>query len=124
MQKIIFLLGKKIEKEYYRFDAADYGPFSWQLSRDVDFLVSSGLLVQHIRGIADSGEKYEYALTKEGSETVRRSLAQTNLLGNKARILKWITELKQQNNHKNLKLLLRDVYSEYPEYAVKSRVVF
>ena len=123
MQKMMFLLEKQTGDEYYRFEPADYGPFSWQLSKDVDYLVASGCLTQRIRTTSE-GEKYEYMLTKSGLEIVKKGLADGDWLRNQDRVLRIMLDLKQQNNRRNLRALLREVYSKYPEYAAKSRVAF
>jgi uncharacterized protein YwgA len=121
MQKIFFLFEKELGTTYFKFEAADYGPFSWRLSKDVDFLVASGYLAQRTRTIRDGGEKFEYSITKRGADLVKRALSDAELQKTMSRQLDVLTNLKRQNNHRNLRQLLREVYSRYPEYAVKSR---
>jgi len=122
MQKIIFLLEKELHPNYYRFEPADYGPFSWQLSKDVDFLVSTGFLEQTIKA-ATEGKKYEYTITGRGTELVERVLNDGVWSGKLSEILSALDRLKRENNRRDLRRLLHDVYSKYPEYARKSRIL-
>ena len=76
MQKMIFIMQKAARRNDYRFDAADFGPFAWQLSNDFDYLVASGFVSE---GKFQTGgrEKYEYKITSEGISFVDGLLSES-----------------------------------------------
>ncbi|MDA4110955.1 MAG: hypothetical protein OK439_00340 [Thaumarchaeota archaeon] len=118
MQKIIFLFEQKSKVSgYYYYQAADYGPFSWQLASDLEFLKSRGLMMERLRPRRDGGDRYVLKITDKGSDLVKRLVADSRW----KKVLEAIEKLKIDYNGKDLTTLLREVYQDYPAYAVRSK---
>jgi uncharacterized protein YwgA len=120
MQKMIFLFEKKVEMSEYQFQAANFGPFSWRLSSAIDSLVHNGL-IHESKSTFEGAEKYEYDITKDGVDMVKEWLAMDT---RHERYLEIMSALKREHNGMSLSNLLRRIYSQYPDYAVKSQYEF
>ena len=120
MQKMVFLFEKKAEISEYQFQAANFGPFSWRLSSAIDSLVQNGL-VRETKSTFEGAEKYEYDITKDGVEVVKEWLA---VDAKHERYFEIMSALKRDFNGMSLSNLLRRIYSQYPDYAVKSQYEF
>ena len=121
MQKMIFVTEMKLRLGQLQFQPADYGPFSWRLSSDIDFLVETGMIRENEMSLPDGSVKYEYQITKEGSDYVRKAASEDGAV---AKILTTMEGVKREYNHQPLSSLLRQIYDDYPEYATKSRFEF
>ena len=74
-QKIVFLLQEQGIGFGYKFKPYLYGPYSEELSDDVNMLTGLGLLAIDSEEIKSDGvvhDRYVYSLTEEGKETVTR----------------------------------------------------
>ena len=123
MQKLIFLMQQKLESQsnMYLYQAKDYGPFSWQLASDIDYLRANGYITEKKRIRSDGGERYILKITEKGQEFVARILKDSRWGPQFRNQLDLLERLKNENNSKNLNQLLREVYSKYPKYAVHSK---
>ena len=91
----------------FDFQPYDYGPFDAAVYQSRDSLLSQGLLER-------SGGYDACVLTAEGQDRVRELEAQ---LGENA---DWLKRIGQWASSRSFAQLLREVYSEYPEFAAKS----
>lgn len=121
MQKMMFLFEQEEKSNDFQFQAANYGPFSWRLSSALDSLVAGGLINETRTYFQNGAEKYEYSLTPSGVGEVREHLQEDAQYG---RYLKVMEAIKERYNGMSLGLLLRLIYSKYPDYAVKSQYEF
>jgi hypothetical protein len=74
-QKIVFLLQEQGINIGYKFKPYLYGPYSEELSDDVNMLTGLGFLAIDSEEIKSDGvvhDRYAYSLTEEGKETVRK----------------------------------------------------
>lgn len=125
MQKMMFLFEQEVGKTTgvleYQFQAANYGPFSWRLTKALDFLVSNDLVHEGKESFGDGAEKYEYSLTDHGKDLVEEALARDSKY---ASYLDKMEELKARYNDMGLRSLLVDIYSRFPDFAAKSQYEF
>jgi uncharacterized protein YwgA len=115
IQKGMFLFAEEggvSAPERYGFKPFHYGPYSFDLSADVDELVASGLA----REMPVSGSTWNrYALTDSGMH--RAAALRTRLPHEPTQRL---FEIKQRVTGASFDKLLREVYDEYPDYATRS----
>jgi uncharacterized protein len=115
IQKSLFLFAersKALGSEKYDFVPYHYGPFSFAIYPDLDWLVAQGLLRLEVEPTSTSPR---YALTASGVsavEDLRRS-APPERLALLHSLRDWVTERSFRN-------LLNDLYRLYPLYAVNS----
>jgi uncharacterized protein YwgA len=122
IQKYGFLGAKNIKgltsRGFYDdWKPSKYGPYSPTLARDIDALVSAGLIKKF-----KVKNNYDYwvdrfALSDEGR-------TRFNVLNQDEKLV--TSEIKEkiidQYNNKSLMDVLHDVYSQFPEYAVNSTI--
>jgi uncharacterized protein YwgA len=154
LMKLLFLLqfqadypvDKILEaKSKYEFQAYHYGPFTKDVYNDLEFLENVGLIEVNSKGIAGPADQNEeeklvedtaigedsedttfefkeemYKLTPRGLEFVRKNLSPTT----PEDLLRIIRELKGKFASLPLTSLLRYVYSNYPDYAKKSKLTY
>jgi uncharacterized protein len=117
VQKLTFLaqeetgLGKS-----YHFESWKFGPFSKDVWKDLDFLVTEGTVIEIAQGGKDKTVGYMYALTKEGARLVTDHIL--SQLDESA--LLQIEQIIRNYSQMNLSELLTYVYERYPEYTDKS----
>jgi len=146
LMKLIYLLDKvkKIPKAlgvryYYGFEAYDYGPFSKDVYDDIEFLSNVGLINITYSGESSEADQIEenlfsmdisipreekdsllreehFSLTKRGREFVEKQLISSLNESIKDKII----AIKQVEGAMPLSVLLRYVYSRFPESAVNS----
>ena len=121
LQKMLFLFESVTRSSEYQFQAANFGPFSWRLSRALDSLVTNGLVKESRTAFGYGVEKYEYAVTKEGAKLVQEM---TRSNSEYADCLATMNTLKAKYNDMSLGRLLRFIYSAFPDYAVNSEYEF
>lgn len=114
MQKGVFLLTKRGSVDWqntYEFSPYDWGPFSRELVFDLERLVDEGFLEKE----RVPGHRYRrYRTTDRGDELLARE-------GLTAPEKKFVERTRSFVTSRSFSELLRDVYAEYPDYAVNSR---
>ena len=123
-QKMIFLLLERAKffTNRYDFTPHDYGPYSQELQSDIDHLIREGYVAEDRKTREEGKIKYAYSITKNGTAFVNHILSDEQL--NKfqfSKILELSNEVKDEINHKDLFLLLSEIYDKYPEYAKHSK---
>ena len=114
IMKAMFLLEKRggLTGHSYRFEPYDYGPFSILVYRDLELLEAKGL----IERIPSPRRNWSYVrLTAEGRSLVKELKEEVT-----PEQLELISEVYNEVWGKGFAELLRYIYKEYPEYAVKS----
>lgn len=150
LMKLLFLLqrDKGIDKalnikNYYQYEAYDYGPFSKDVFEDLQFLRNVGLIETNSedkRSVIEEWEDYlltlESALESEGDDFEPTYLEESFTLTNKGiefveeRLLPNLDEeikgrinsVKEIEGALSLTSLLRYVYNKYPDSAEKSKL--
>jgi uncharacterized protein YwgA len=115
MQKGVFLLERRGRTEWntaFEFTPYDYGPYSFDLASTVDQMVADGLLSKE----PFPGRRYSRYRTTALGEQV---LDADNELSE--RDLSFVSRTRKYVNTRSFSRLLREVYQEYPEFAVNSR---
>lgn len=114
--KGMFLLDQQLfpsDRRLYHFDAYDYGPFDSAVYRDLDSLKISQLIdVASIPG----SKRRVYRLSERGRiafDEIARSKSEAELHR--------VKEIKLRVTSLGFDELLREIYREYPMYAVNSR---
>jgi uncharacterized protein len=121
LQKMLFMFEQVTRLSEYQYQAANFGPFSWRLSRALDSLVLNGLIKEGKKEFGDGAEKYEYSVTKEGATLVQGAI---EAFPDYANYLQTMNTLKAEYNKMSLSRLLRFIYSLFPDYAVNSEYEF
>jgi uncharacterized protein YwgA len=112
IMKGLFLIKQQLRPEnFYEFEPYLYGPCSFEVYQDLEFLVRENLITQ----IPSTGRWFYYKITPLGknkiveiSKTIDEKLA------------KAILEIKKSIARKTVFELLQYVYNKYPEYAKNS----
>lgn len=116
LQKGMFLFSQEAARskdEQYDFIPYNFGPMSIQIYRDLDDLVSEGL----VEAVPVQGQSWSrYVATPAGLEQGRELLAKKETV-TAARQLHGI---KQDVAGKTFSEVLEDVYDRYPDFATKS----
>lgn len=116
LQKLLFLIDKKIGDRlggpFFHFEPYHYGPFDKGVYYVAESLAQNGLL-QTIA--AERGRYNYYHLTPKGSDTAKRILKKMP-----SEISEFLSTLGQFVITRHFKDLLRSIYAEYPDMAVKS----
>lgn len=121
MQKLVFLAQREVddvEKDTYKFEAYDYGPFSKDLYGDLDALVENGFVDSYEEETPDGNEKQIYEITEKGErllEMYREALDEEIPIDS-------LSELKKRYNRMPLLQMIKRVYDTYPEMAVNSKL--
>ncbi|BCU67819.1 hypothetical protein HS7_12560 [Sulfolobales archaeon HS-7] len=113
-QKIAFLVNEKVLKKDVKFEPMDFGPYSKELVKAVNKLKKEGKVIY----VLDSDSVSHYSLTREGEEEFKR-------LENKISpdTLNEIKEIIGKFKDVPLTYLLAYVYTNYPDYTVKSKII-
>ena len=117
VQKLMFMFAQKEDTlpadEGYDFVPYDWGPCSFNIYKDIDDLIENG----GVERVKSSGGWSRYVLTDEGRECLTQLIASADehLLNRLSHWREWVKE-------RAFRKLLIDVYQEYPEYAVASRL--
>ena len=115
-EKLVFLTQKEILDKWddvhmkFNFEPDRFGPFSSDIYDEIDFLKSIGMIKEEV------GKKYE--ITDKG----KRFLQTKTYERVHEDIRKHISDLKEKHGRKKLDDLLRYVYSNYPDFTVKSEI--
>jgi len=131
LDKIIFLVQKKLELNIYNFIEYDYGPWSSEIQSDIRLLGEGGLvkivedkLLISVE-VIDRTDKDEivntieiYSLTPGGEKIAKEIFDKLN--NNEKKIL---LEIKYEFNKIPLTDLIKYVYEKYPEMTTKSKIL-
>ncbi len=116
VQKLMFLFREKTavsNKEAYEFVPYDWGPCSFEIYDDLDDLIALDLIArsQSPHGVS------RYSLSEQGQKTEKniRGLVDEALLGELLKLRRWVTS-------RPFRTLLLDVYKEFPQYSVASKL--
>ena len=109
----------------FNFIPYNYGPYSRILQLDINYLIERSFLKEEPE-IDRSGKcMYRYEITDKGKMLVDRILNEPEYAEYRFRSLhKILREIKSDINDKKLGLLLREIYTDYPEYAQFSKYEF
>lgn len=127
LMKLAFLLKEeedvgKNSKDFYSFEALNYGPFSRRLMEELNELVQRNLIEEKSREVntlTDSKmTRLDYKLTKKGIEHIQNVMGELN-----QEVISKITRIKKKYNKMETERLLTYVYSNYPEFTTKSKIV-
>ncbi len=115
-EKLIFLTQKEILDKWddaimkFNFEPDRFGPLATEIYDEIDFLKSVEMIKEGI------GKKYE--ITDKG----KRFLEMKTYERVNEDIRKRISDLKEKHGREKLDVLLRYVYSNYPDFTVKSEI--
>lgn len=116
MQKGVFLSAKRGPanwSELYSFTPYDWGPYSFDLASMLEHLVADGLLEKE----AFPGKRYlRYRTTASGERVIQNLVDQVT-----AEEYSFVRAIRAYVSTRSFARLLREVYKEYPEFAVNSR---
>lgn len=115
MQKLIFLIERKLDSNEYNFIPYDYGPFSKELYKDIDDLISEKY-IEEIHEKFEGDILFKYRLTPDGKKLIRKLLQSPEI----KKKFHTIEKVKSNYCYLNLHELIEKVYAEYPEYAENS----
>jgi uncharacterized protein YwgA len=112
--KALFLCGKEIKglHNFYDFSPYLYGPFSLDIYRDLDQLLTDGYIRREITLPLNWSR---YWLTGKGSEEAQKIHQEIE-----PSMIKKMQEIKRIVTGLPFLALLKHVYSKYPEYAKDS----
>lgn len=116
LQKALFLVSMRGPARWagtYDYKPYDWGPYCRDVTRDMAGLVRAGLVrVEPFPGSTHG----QYVTTRSGRRESERARAAVD--GTEARFL---DEVRRYVTGLSFNALLREVYSEYPDYAVNSK---
>lgn len=123
--KLVFLLqeeGITHLPEKYQFRPDNYGPYSRELSRDLNSLKRDGDISVEVVRAFNGSEKYIYEITTQGNDKLNDLFSDQEswLHGMEPRIKDAAAEIIHDYNTTRLFDLLDHVYDEYPDMAEKS----
>lgn len=115
MQKLVFLIEKKLDINEYNFIPYDYGPFSKELYKDIDELINDDY-IEEIHEQFEDNIVFTYRLTLKGKKLIKKLLQSPNNI----KKINIINIVKSNYCYLTLDELIGKVYAEYPKYAENS----
>ena len=115
-EKLVFLTQKEILDKWddvkvkFNFEPDRFGPLATEIYDEIDFLKSVGMIKE------EDGKKYE--ITDKG----KRFLEMKTYQRIHEDVRKRISDIKEKHGREKLDDLLRYVYSNYPDFTVKSEI--
>lgn len=121
LQKYGFLSAMEIKelRNYNFYDdwsASDYGPFSKKFAIDINSAINNGLIDKHHVKNRYDFDVHRFAVTQQGKNIVQYLKKEHSKLYSK------IFEITSKYQSKSLIDLLQDVYYQYPNYAIASKI--
>jgi uncharacterized protein YwgA len=113
--KEFFVFIKEIKPEldtFYKFTPYDYGPYSFELRRNLESLNKDGLIK-----IVRNTERTDYYLTPQGRIKSKELAEKIN-----PKIKEKIIKLRHDGDRLGYLGVLRHVYARYPEYTTVSKI--
>lgn len=114
IRKGMFLLSKRgPARELYRFRAYDWGTFSADVYADLDELTARGYLdTSRVPGRT----WVKYRVTARGHDAALRIVGDIGQADTR-----WLKSAREYLTTRSFAQLLREIYAEYPTFAVSSR---
>ncbi len=114
LQKSVFLTKEAYPRElkdFYSFIPYNYGPFTPEIYKDADDLITHGL----VQRLKSQGHLERYVITKDGLEAAKKISESfpSNVHNYVTKLIKWIQPLTFQE-------LLSSIYKHYPRYKINS----
>lgn len=114
-EKLVFLTQMEILNKWdnvkikFNFEPDRFGPLATEIYDEIDFLKSVKMIKETVGKyeITDKGKRF---LEKKTYERVHEDL------------IKHISDLKEKHGREKLDDLLRYVYSNYPDFTIKSQI--
>ena len=122
LQKYGFLMKQNYNKELEDFDfyndwkALYYGPYSEQLTKDIESGVEQRLISKYKSVTLNEYDTQKITLTIKGRHRLRQISEQYK------KIINDVYEMSTNLQKKPLRIILRDVYLSYPNYTGKSKI--
>jgi uncharacterized protein len=115
LQKCLFLLGEerrsKVGREFYKFSAYNYGPFSKLVYEDAEVLASEGLVLID----RPAGSYATYRITPRGADKARQIHGEADAPS--VGFLKGAVEWAQPLSFSEL---VQSIYNKFPQYRANS----
>lgn len=122
-QKLVFMAQRKTDEldvDEYEFEPHDYGPFSKGLYDDIDELDEKDYIDCQTERTPSGSVKYTYELNEKGEEFLKFIYGVRQDSGEIQ--VRELEDLKQQYNDMPLLEFIQEVYDEFPEMAVNSKL--
>ncbi len=122
LQKYGFLMKQNYDKELKDFDfyndwkAHYYGPYSEQLTKDIENGIEQRLISKYKSVTLNEHDAQKFTLTIKGRHRLRQISEQYK------KIINDVYEMSTNLQKKPLRIILRDVYISYPNYTGKSEI--
>ena len=116
LQKLVFLLQKEHGISLgYEFRPYNWGPLSFELQNDLNWLVAQGIVTECITEFSETGgRRYDYLLSEWGKDYFHRVIEPSISKEVKDAILALIRKWGSESIQK----LLDYVHQKYPEYCL------
>jgi uncharacterized protein YwgA len=114
LQKIAFILEEEVFKDWAKFEPNDYGPYSKELAKALKELEKEGKIIHVIDEVGLS----KYYLTDDGRKQFNELLKSIN-----PNDIAKAEEIVERHKDDALSYLIAYVYANYPQYAVKSKII-
>jgi len=100
------------DRELYEFEPYNWGPFSFDLYRDLEVLKAAGLVVASEHPASSLKHYVVTGLGEEYATRIRKALH--------PQAIHYLEELRKSLLSMDFNTLLRVIYKKYPEFAVNS----
>jgi len=115
IQKLIFVMHKRLKINELKYDAYFYGPYSQELNNLTLELVNEGLVSEEIKKLKNNAECYTYTLTENGKLFLEKN--DNEMLPEEKESIKSICA---EFSNFTPTQLLKYVYKMWPESAANS----
>ena len=119
-QKLLFLAQKQYRKKWYFFVPYNYGPYSPELQKDVEFLIDHDLIKETFEPISEGRTLYRYYLSNEGHVFIDKILNDYRHREQVNNIINIFSKLNKKYHDYTMDRLINLVYNKYPEYTGRS----
>ncbi len=117
LMKELFLVGKRSNpRKFYNFVPYRYGPCSFEVYHDLEFLKDEGLVLEVP---STEGRYRSFRLTAEGRDAAEAAFETVP-----EEVKQAVMDVKSNFNQVSVYSLLSYVYDAYPEYATRTEWVF
>jgi uncharacterized protein YwgA len=116
-QKLVFLGQQESElPDRYRFIPYKFGPYSYQLERDIETAINSGYIRKNRVQNSVGNYRIDYSLTTDGVQQAKGLLNKHGF----DKLFKEAKKVTSEHGSKSLSDLLNYVYRNYPDYIDES----
>lgn len=117
-QKLVFLAQEETKlKDYYSFHEDRFGPYSFELRKDLQALQSAGYIEQNLVTNSYGHSRIDYTLTPKGIREAKNLLTEDN-----RSVFDLVEGVKEEYNYEPIQDLLQYVYQKYDEMVTASEV--